>query len=206
MYHGRFKGSHNEAGFQYGAFLKNHGKIIHGSPTSTITDELPAFAKSCLPVYREYYPEVLEEMQGMADGQCSPLEYIADLLLPMYCFEPDHHCTAFAVADGTTIMLCKNSDFLVSHEKLYMNCLYALSGAHAFNGNTTAFIQIEDGMNEKGLVEAMKEYRTPPDVDSWRAEERYETARNALVEHGGQPFKETVQSRHQNEILMKPFH
>lgn len=273
MYHGRFKGSHYEAGFQYGALLKNHGTIISGSPTFTITDELKAFAKSCLPVYREYYPEVLEEMQGMADGQGSPLENIADLLLPMYCFEPDHHCTAFAVSDGTNTVLCKNSDFLVSLEKLYMNCLYALSGAYAFNGNTTAFIQIEDGMNESGLAaaltflyphirkpglnagmltryilekcattedaisalknlpiasaqtitladrngkiavvecnpaklevirpepgahfvtaancfhsEAMKEYRTPPDVDSWRAEERYETARNALAEHDG---------------------
>lgn len=33
--------------------------------------------------------------------------------------------------------------------------------------------------------EAMKEYRTPPAVDSWRAEERYETAWNALAEHDG---------------------
>lgn len=38
------------------------------------------------------------------------------------------------------MILCKNSDFLVSLEKLYMNCLYALSGVYAFNGNTTAFI------------------------------------------------------------------
>ncbi|BAL00496.1 hypothetical protein OBV_32970 [Oscillibacter valericigenes Sjm18-20] len=37
----------------------------------------------------------------MAAGQGSPLENIANLLLPMYCFEPDHHCRAFAVADGT---------------------------------------------------------------------------------------------------------
>ena len=273
MYHARFKGSHYEAGFKYGALLKSHGKIIHGSPTFRITDELKAFVRSCLPVYREYYPEVLEEMQGVADGQGSPPENIADLLIPMYCFSPDHHCTAFAVADGTNILLGKNSDFLVSIEKFYMNCLYALSSAYAFNGNTTAFIQIEDGMNEKGLAAAltflyphirkpglnagmltryllekcatteeavaalkslpiasaqtitladrngkiavvecnpahlevirpdpdahfvaaancfhsavMREYRTPPDVDSWRAEERYETAWNALTEHDG---------------------
>ena len=31
----------------------------------TITDELKAFTKSCLPVYREYYPEVLDEIKGM---------------------------------------------------------------------------------------------------------------------------------------------
>ena len=74
MYHGRFKGSHYEAGFKYGALPKNHGTMISGSPTFEITDELKAFTKSCLPVYREYYPEVLEELQGMADGQGSPLE------------------------------------------------------------------------------------------------------------------------------------
>lgn len=46
----------------------------------------------------------------------------------------------------------RNSDFLVSIEKSYMNCLYQLSGVYAFNGNTTAFIQMEDGMNEYGLA------------------------------------------------------
>ena len=127
----------------------------------TITDELKAFTKSCLPVYREYYPEVLEEIKGMADGQGSPLENIANLPLPMCCFEPDHHCTAFAVADGTNIYLCKNSDFLVSLEKLYMNCLYALSGAYAFNGNTTAFIQIEDGMPHSVASELVRPFERP---------------------------------------------
>ncbi len=161
----------------------------------------------------------------------------------------------------------------MSIEKLYMNCLYALDGAFAFNGNTTAFIQIEDGMNEKGLVAAltflyphlnkpghnagmlvryilekcdttaaaiaalkelprasaqtitladkqgnvavvecnpvrmvvrypkpgecfvatancfvspqMAEFRTPPDVDSWRSQERFATADNALRAHAG---------------------
>lgn len=80
-YHGRFKGSHYEAGFKYGTLLKNHGTIVSGSSTFTITDKLKAFTKSCLPVYREYYPEVLEEMQSMADGQGIPLENIANLLL-----------------------------------------------------------------------------------------------------------------------------
>lgn len=46
----------------------------------------------------------------------------------------------------------RNSDFLVSIEKLYMNCLYNLEGSYAFNGNTTAFVQMEDGVNEQGLA------------------------------------------------------
>lgn len=46
----------------------------------------------------------------------------------------------------------RNSDFPVSLEKLYMNCLYQLDGGFAFNANTTAFVQMEDGINEYGLA------------------------------------------------------
>ena len=45
-----------------------------------------------------------------------------------------------------TAISCTNT------EKLYMNCLYALDGTYAFNGNTTAFIEMEDGINEYGLA------------------------------------------------------
>lgn len=33
-----------------------------------------------------------------------------------------------------------------------MNCLYRLDNVYAFNGNTTAFVQMEDGVNEYGLA------------------------------------------------------
>lgn len=155
MYHGRFTGNPYQAGYKYGHQLASHGHIIEGSPTFEITAEVAGFARDCLPVYQRCFPEVVTEMQGMADGQGRPLENITSLLLPMYCFAPQNHCTAFAVSDGTNIMLGKNSDFLVSLEKLYMNCRYAIDGAWAFNGNTTAFIQIEDGMNQKGLAAAL---------------------------------------------------
>lgn len=273
MYHGRFKGTHYNAGYRYGKLLAEHGNVINGCPTFEITDELKAFTHDCLPLYRRYYPEIVDEIQGMADGQGSPLETIANISFPMYCFKPQNHCTAFAISAEDNILLCKNSDFLVSIEKLYMNCLYNLDGAYAFNGNTTAFIQIEDGMNEKGLAvaltflyphmqkpglnagmlvryilekcattdeaitalkelpiasaqtitladksgniavaecnpvklevrypnpgehfiatancfvsEAMAQFRTPSDVDSWRSEERFATADNALRTRGG---------------------
>ena len=268
MYHGRFKGSHYEAGYKYGALLRKHGHIITTSPTFEITEEMREFTRQSLPIYREYYSEVIEEIQGMADGQETSLETLCNLLLPMYCFKPQNHCTAFAISNGENILLCKNSDFLVNIEKLYMNCLYSLNDTYAFNGNTTAFIQIEDGMNEKGLAaaltflypckrkpglnsgmlirfilekcrtideaikalqkipvasaqtitladrdgkiavvecncenmeviypqkgehfvvtancfhsEGMKMYNPPSDIDTWRSEERYDTARNAL--------------------------
>lgn len=49
-------------------------------------------------------------------------------------------------------MFGRNSDFLVSIEKLYMNVLYQLEDVYSFTGNTTAFIEMEDGVNEYGFT------------------------------------------------------
>jgi predicted choloylglycine hydrolase len=152
MYHGRFKGTHYEAGFKYGSMLRKHGVIINGSPTFEITQEMKKFAADCAILYEEYYPEVIQEIKGMADGQETSFEILSQILFPMYCFRPKNHCTCFAISDHENMIFGRNSDFLVSIEKLYMNCIYSLDGVYAFNGNTTAFIQMEDGMNEHGLA------------------------------------------------------
>ena len=152
MYHGRFKKSHYEAGFNWGKLLYNNGKIISNNHTFKITNERKKFAKECLPIYEKYYPEILEEIKGLAKGQNSSYEDFYTFLLSMYCFEFNNHCTCIAVKDKNNILFGRNSDFLVSLEKLYMNCLYNLDNVYAFNGNTTAFIEMEDGINEYGLA------------------------------------------------------
>ena len=152
MYHGRFKKSYYEAGFHWGNLLYKNGKIIRCNSTFTITEERKEFARKCLPIYERYYPEILEEIQGLAQGQHSSYEDFYTFLFSMYCFEFHNHCTCIAVRDKDHILFGRNSDFLVSLEKLYMNCLYCLDNAYAFNGNTTAFIEMEDGINEYGLA------------------------------------------------------
>jgi len=152
MYHGRFKKSHYEAGFNFGRLLYNNEKIISNNYTFKITDERKKFANNCLPIYEKYYPEVLEEIKGLAEGQNSSYECFYTFLLSMYCFEFHNHCTCLAFKDKENILFGRNSDFLASLEKLYMNCLYKLDNVYAFNGNTTAFIEMEDGVNEYGLA------------------------------------------------------
>ncbi len=152
MYHGRFKGTHYEAGFRYGSLLRKNGIVILGSPTFEITEEMKQFAADCTVLYEKHYPEVIQEIKGMADGQESSFEILSQILFPMYCFKPENHCTCFAFSDEQNIIFGRNSDFLVSIEKLYMNCIYKLENVYAFNGNTTAYIQMEDGMNEHGLA------------------------------------------------------
>ncbi len=152
MYHTRFKKSHYEAGFKWGNLLYKNGKIISHNPTFKITEEKRLFAKKCLPIYEKYYPEILEEIKGLAKGQNGSYEDFYTFLFSMYCFEFNNHCTCLAIRNQNNILLGRNSDFLVSLRKLYMNCLYNLDNVYAFNGNTTAFIEMEDGMNEYGLA------------------------------------------------------
>lgn len=77
---------------------------------------------------------------------------LESILFPMYSMRFENHCTCFAFSNESEIVFARNSDFLVSIEKLYMNCLYALDEAYAFNGNTTAYVEMEDGVNEHGLA------------------------------------------------------
>ena len=152
MYHVRFKNTHYEAGLHWGQNLRKHGMLIQNQHTFQITDERKEFAKKCIPIYKEYYPEILDEIKGIAEGQQSSYEDLYTFLLSMYCFEFSNHCTCFAFRDEKHIIFGRNSDFLTKLEKLYMNCLYNLENAFSFNGNTTAFVQMEDGINEYGLA------------------------------------------------------
>lgn len=152
MYHSRFRRTHYETGFNWGNLLFKRGKIIGNNHTFIITRQRRKFADKCIPIYEKYYPEILEEIKGLADGQRGKYKDFYTFLFSMYCFEFNNHCTCFAFCDDENIIFARNSDFLVSLEHLYMNCLYKLDRAYAFNGNTTAFIEMEDGINEYGLA------------------------------------------------------
>lgn len=117
-----------------------------------MTEERKLFAKQCLPIYQKYYPEICEEIKGLSDGQHILYVDMYTFLLSMYCFDFQNKCTCIAFANQDSIVLGRNSDFLVELEKLYMNCIYQLDGVYAFTGNTTAFIEMEDGVNEYGLA------------------------------------------------------
>lgn len=152
MYHGRFKGTYYEAGYKWGELLYKNNNIISNKHTFVITEERRKFANECLPIYKKYYPEILEEIKGIADGQKDSYENLYTFLLSMFCFEFNNHCTCIALKDNQNIIFGRNSDFLVELEKLYMNCLYKLNNVYSFNGNTTAFVEMEDGINEYGLA------------------------------------------------------
>ncbi|MEF9967154.1 MAG: C45 family peptidase, partial [Longicatena sp.] len=139
-------------GFHWGQMLRKHGTLLSKQIDFVARDEKKEFARNCIPIYEEYYPEVIQEIRGLADGQEDSFDFLSMFLLSMYCFEFENHCTCFACKDRSKILFGRNSDFLVKLEKSNLNCVYQLDNVYAFNGNTTAFIQMEDGMNEHGLA------------------------------------------------------
>ena len=153
MYHTRFKGNHYEIGLRWGSLLAKHGNYILEHIPFPITEERIQFANKSLPVYQEYYPQILEEIQGISDGQSCSMDRLQAVLFSMYAMPPACCCSCFAVSNGAHILFGRNSDFLTELEKDNMNVIYRFSsGSYAFTGNTTAFVQIEDGINEKGLA------------------------------------------------------
>lgn len=153
MYHSHFRGTHYEAGFRWGSLLLKHNNIILDHIPFRITQERIDYAVSCVPVYKAYYPEIMEEIQGIADGQCCDVRTLQTVLFSMYSMPPTSHCSCFAAVTGDEILFGRNSDFLTDIERLNMNAVYNLSdGAYQFMGNTTAFVEMEDGVNEYGLA------------------------------------------------------
>lgn len=152
MYHSRFKGKHYEAGFKWGSLLLKKGKKINENHTFIITCERRKFADQCIIEYKKYFPEILEEIKGIADGQKMAYEELYTFLFSMYCFEFENKCTCFAMKKNEEIIFGRNSDFLIELEKLYDSCYYNLEKSYKFIGNTTAFTEIEDGVNEYGLA------------------------------------------------------
>lgn len=153
MYHGRFHGTHYEIGFRWGALLASHGNFILKNIPFPITRERLAFAQACIPVYQHHFPQILEEIQGIADGQNCDVALLQGLLFSMYAMPPSSNCSCFAISNGQQILFGRNSDFLTALEKSNMNVIYKFpSGAYSFTGNTTAFVEMEDGVNECGLA------------------------------------------------------
>ncbi|MTI79712.1 MAG: linear amide C-N hydrolase [Firmicutes bacterium] len=150
MYHSRWKGSHYEAGFRYGSILYKNGLRLKDA--LNLTHEKTDFAEKCTHVYKKVFPEILDEIRGLADGQNIAFKDMAAFLFVIYCFVFDNKCSCFAFHDNNNIVLGRNSDFLTDIEKLCDSAYYKLDNSYSFVGNTTAMIEMEDGVNEHGLA------------------------------------------------------
>ncbi len=153
MYHSRYKGTHYKMGFRWGSRLLECGNYLLQNVPFPITEERIYFAAKCRPYYQQYFPEILEEIRGICEGQRIDTLQLEAILFSMYNIMPENKCSCFAFREGEHIILAQNSDFLTLTEKLNMNCIYQFQdGFYSFLGNTTAFVEMEDGVNQHGLA------------------------------------------------------
>ena len=59
MYHERFRGSHYEIGWKWGAQLFKCGKFLLDHVPFPISQERLVFAEQCRPFYEKWYPEMI---------------------------------------------------------------------------------------------------------------------------------------------------
>lgn len=153
MLHAYLRGTHYEMGLQWGRSLARKGHFILENTPLAPSKERLAYAEACLPIYQEHFSAVLEETRGLADGQGCAFEQIAAVLLSMYALPPARACSCFAVRTPQGALLGRNSDFFTAMEAQNLNAVCVpTDGGHAFTGNTTAFIEMEDGVNARGLA------------------------------------------------------
>lgn len=89
MYHARFKGTHYEIGLKWGNQLLKYGNILLDNVPFPISQERIDFARVCRPFYEKWYPQVLEEIKGIAEGQKAEIDKLEAVLFSMYCIQPD---------------------------------------------------------------------------------------------------------------------
>lgn len=153
MQHISLQGTHREVGIQYGEQLAQKGQFLPEQIPFSIQPERLAFSRACLPIYQRYFPAVLDEISGIAQAQgCSP-ELLQAVLFSMYALPPELHCSCFALSRTGQVLLGRNSDFYTALEEENKAVEYHLSGGlPTLLGHTTAFVELEDGVNAHGLA------------------------------------------------------
>lgn len=153
MYHPRFKGSHYSIGLKFGQWLKK--KNVDFNELINLSEFQKDFGKKSQIILLEVFPEVCNEIHGMADGLDYPYEKFASWLLCMGCCYDPNGCTAFCFIQDNDVIYGRNNDLPPFLKKISKSILYKLKNGYSFIGNTSSMIHFEEGLNEYGLAVAM---------------------------------------------------
>jgi len=150
MHHPRIKGSYYGMGRNYGALLYKHGFRVQAQ-----SNEKLGFAEKSEPELRRFFPEILDEIRGFAEGCHASYEDLSAFMLTIGAFKPQPMCSGFAASNGSDVIFGRNYDFFYSFKKYTESYLTAPQDAYLSLGHSDVFIGREDGINENGLAVAM---------------------------------------------------
>ncbi len=147
----RFEGTYRQIGFEYGLMLRPN-RIVPPTVSATRLE----FVRACEPHLREHAPELIDEIEGMAEGSGYDIDRLKiAALAPM----ARPACSVMAVggqhtADGRPLF-GRNLDWYRSALAYAAFCEKHPQGAIASLGATDAFVGASDGMNAAGLAIAI---------------------------------------------------
>lgn len=144
----RLEGTYRQIGLEYGALLR-----ANRMPIPRVSAARLAFARQCEPHLREYAPELLEEIEGIAEGGEYEIERLKMMALGL-----DAHpaCSMLAVtgqhtADGRPLV-GRNHDWYFSSLGISVFCELRPLGAAASLGCSDGLVGHFDGINAAGVA------------------------------------------------------
>lgn len=151
MYHPRLYGDFYNMGFKYGNLLFKSANF----QLPKMDAKTRGFGVDCIPELRAYYPEILEEINGFADGIEENPNNVAAFLLSLIAAGFNGQCSVFAFKNDDSVIVGRNYDMPLAFKKFTESSLIAPSNKWAYIGQSDVFIGRSDGINEKGLFIAM---------------------------------------------------
>ncbi len=125
-------------GLKYGQLL--YEKANFAIPA--ISKEKTSFGRQSYVVLKDFYSEVMEEIEGFAEGIQDQPEKLRAFLLSLGIFETTGQCSVLAYRNTDSTVVGRNYNI-------------APKGKYAYISQSDVFIGREDGINEKGLFIAL---------------------------------------------------
>ena len=155
MLRNKLKGSYCEMGQNYG-----FGLLSRGWELPSISNKRLRLGLKCESQVERFFPEILEEIEGIADVCRMDYDKLAAFILTV----GGPRCSVFAVTDGKDVFFGRNYDWYYDDKDWDENYLTMPDQGYWSLGDSDIFVGREDGVNERGLAIAMSgitAYPTP---------------------------------------------
>ncbi len=153
MYKPRLSGSHRDMGFHYGSMLRKKGVDLFSILPRT--QQRLEMGRACMDYCRGIYPQIVDEIEGMAEGLDLPELEFATFILTAGAYSFEVGCTAFAFRGGKDVYVTRNHDMFVQLKKTTEATLCRPEEGAWFLAHGDGLIGKEDGINEHGFAVGM---------------------------------------------------
>jgi predicted choloylglycine hydrolase len=143
------RGTYYEMGVKYGTVLRRHG-----FKAPEIDEETIGLGLKCEEEVRRAFPNVLDEIRGIADAMQEEYEKLVPFILTVG-YGKVMGCSAFACVADSRVIFGRNYDFYYRFGRYSESYLTAPKNAYTSLGNTDIFVGREDGVNQHGLAVSM---------------------------------------------------